>query len=421
MQPPYTHLLRPDQMEQPKEPSGSAIRPVDSGSTKAELEPPAFTLPAQDPEFLRFDGPPGGSCPSNEEEHWDLLNGPDGRLDDDHPIQLDSRGLISHPFPPSRGEGKGEEEPGQPKERASDQAEFWSHHTATKNSVAARLREGGFAELAQGLESCHSTWTIAHCNNCGKETKFPNRCDRFFCPECQPRLAMERRKSIEWWTREICQPKHVVLTVRNIPEISKAHVQEIKKWFGALRRRKFCRGWRGGFYGIEVTNERKGWHLHIHALVDAKWIDAGQLAKEWNSVNGGWGSIVKVKDCRQGGYLGEVTKYAVKGTELAKWTGYQINQFIQAFSGVRAFGVFGSLFGKRTEFAAWLETLRDSKPRCSCGSCNVSYISEAEALLRDFVPRSNSATIPPPQPVHPEFDLHDFRAWTPKGSHVKTS
>jgi len=91
MQPPYTHLLRPDQMEQPKEPSGSAIRPVDSGSTKAELEPPAFTLPAQDPEFLRFDGPPGGSCPSNEEEHWDLLNGPDGRLDDDHPIQLDSR------------------------------------------------------------------------------------------------------------------------------------------------------------------------------------------------------------------------------------------------------------------------------------------------------------------------------------------
>jgi hypothetical protein len=155
--------------------------------------------------------------------------------------------------------------------------------------------------------------------------------------------------------------------------------------------------------------------------VDARWIDAGQLAVEWNSVNGGWGSIVKVKDCRQGGYLGEVSKYAVKGSMLAKWTGFQINQFIQAFSGVRAFGVFGSLFGKRTEFAAWLETLRDSKPRCSCGSCNVSYISEAEALLRDFVPRSNSATIPPPQPVHPEFDLHDFRAWTPKGSHVKTS
>jgi hypothetical protein len=275
------------------------------------------------------------------------------------------------------------------------QVEFWSKQTIHKNAVAAKLREVGDFEHAESLERCHSEWTVAHCGDCGRVKKFPNRCDCFYCAECQPRLAGERKKAVEWWTKLVCQPKHVVLTVQNTAELTKAHVLEFKRWWAKLRRRVFARNWSGGFYSIELTNEGNGWHLHLHALIDTKWIDGGQLAVEWQKVTNGLGRIVCVKDARAKNYLAEVTKYAVKGVDLAKWTGAEIQTFIAAFDGVRTFGVFGSLYGARTKFAEFIATLRDAKPKCECGSCNIQYYSEADWLLREHRPSVPSKPKPP--------------------------
>ena len=118
------------------------------------------------------------------------------------------------------------------------------------------------------------------------------------------------------------------------------------------------------------------------------------------------GRIVKVKDARGKNYLAEVTKYAVKGVQLAAWSGQQIFTFIEAFRGVRTFGVFGSLYGKRTEFAEWFKAIRDSKPNCKCGCSQVRYYSEQDFLELDLVPTNdNHVPIPPPQQPHPEFNL----------------
>jgi hypothetical protein len=294
--------------------------------------------------------------------------------------------------------------PAQNRETPLWQVEFWTRQTIFKNTVAAKLREAGRPDLANTLEDCHSSWTVALCGDCGAVRKFPNRCDSFFCPECQPRLSGERKKAVEWWTKLVTQPKHVVLTVRNLPELTKGHVQEFKRWFSRLRRRAFARNWQGGFYSLEVTNEGAGWHLHLHALIDAKWIDAAQLSREWCAVTGGAGYIVKVKDARREDYLAELVKYAVKGSDLAKWSGNDIVTFITAFLGVRSFGVFGSLYAARTRYAEFIATIRDAKPLCDCGSCNIRYYSEAEWLERDFKP-----TIPqppkPPKPTGTQVDL----------------
>jgi uncharacterized Zn finger protein (UPF0148 family) len=250
--------------------------------------------------------------------------------------------------------------------------------------------------LAESLEACHSTFTVAHCNDCGKEQRFPNRCDQMFCPECQPRLASERKKAVEWWTKLITQPKHVVLTVKNTVDFSKGHIQEFKRWFAALRRRKFCRNWRGGFYSLEVTNEGNGWHLHLHALVDADYIDHNGLVENWLAATNGFGRIVHVADARRRDYLAEVTKYAVKGVMLAAWQPEQIRTFIRAFEGVRSFGVFGDLYGARTEFADFIATLKNAKPKCDCGSCNVVYRSEIDAIVNDFSPERDAQNRRPP-------------------------
>ena len=322
------------------------------------------------------------------------------RFDLPSPTQLETRGVTSqktdHLF---RARNSG------------TQSEFWSSHTIQKNSVAAKLRLMGDTIRASTLESCHSTWTIATCGDCGRVQHFPNRCDSFFCPECQPRLAHERDDSISWWAAEITEPKFVTLTCRNVPDLATEHIVEFKGWWTMLRRRKFARNWRGGFYSLEVTNRGNGWHLHLHALVDAQWIDAGQLAREWCDITAGAGEIVKVKDARSKEYLDRVKSYIVKPETLASWTPEQIHTFVEAFDKVRTFGVFGSLYGKRTAFREWLNAMKEAKPRCPCGSCNVTYQSEIDATMADLRPHETRSPRPPPtSPVNDLFNSIGFAA-----------
>lgn len=296
------------------------------------------------------------------------------RFDSPVPVKLENRGVTSQIF----------------------QQLLWAKATVHKNSAAAKLREAGRDVEADKLERCHTEYTVAVCTSCSKVQKFPNRCDLFYCAECQPRLSQDRKKAVEWWTREVNQPKHVVLTVKNIPDLTKQHVLEFRGWLTKLRRSKFAKNWRGGFCTLEVTNEGQGWHLHAHLLVDAHWIDAIQLSAQWAKATGNMGRIVKVKDARAKDYLAEVTKYVVKGVMLAAWTPAEIVRFIDAFSGVRTFSVFGTLYGARTKFKAWWLQVRGSKPLCSCGCCTATYFSEEQYLSWDLIPNREPPTIPPP-------------------------
>lgn len=325
----------------------------------------------------RIPSPPGGATIEPVNDTFELDESPQNppRFDPS-PVKLESRGTTQQ----------------------QHQALLWAKCTIHKNTIAAKLRMSGRVFEAGNLEKCHSIYTIAVCNGCNRVQKFPNRCDLFYCPECQPRLSQDRKKAVEWWTREVRQPKHVVLTVKNVPNLTKQHVQEVRRWFTKLRRSKFARNWTGGFYSIEVTNEGKGWHVHLHILVDAKWIDAIQLSEAWAKQTNNFGRIVKVKDARGKDYLAEVTKYCVKGAQLAAWNASEISTFIDSFSGVRTFGVFGSLYGARTKFREFWKSVRDSKPTCQCGCCSARYYSESEFLELDLRPTPNTSNLPPPVP-----------------------
>jgi len=330
---------------------------------------------------------------------WDPNTPPTARHLAHEAIQLENRGVT--------------QQTGQNWERARAapaQPEFWRKQTAHKASIAAKLRVSNMDTEAAKLELCHSYYTVCVCNDCGAVRKFPNRCDLFYCPECQPGLSQERRRQVEWWTRTIRQPKHVILTVKNIPDLTRGHLDELGRWFTALRRRKFARNWTGGFYRLEITNESKGWHLHLHALVDAKWIDSAQLALEWHSITRGLGRIVKVRDCRHNDYLAEVVKYVAKGAQIALWEPAHIAAFVTAFDGKRTFGVFGSLYGVRTEFAEFIATMKSARPKCDCGSCSVSYFSEADWIVHELSANTHHTPRAPPPVDYRQTDLlREFR------------
>jgi hypothetical protein len=288
---------------------------------------------------------------------------------------------------------------------AGEQSSLWKAQSIWKHTIVARLREGGMDEKANILQDRHSTFTTVICQDCGRRHEFPNRCNNLICPECQPQIARARQDSIRWWTREIKQPKHVVLTVRNIPQLTAGHIHQAKHWLHNLRHRKFCDNWKSGCWSMEITNEGRGWHIHFHLLIDARWIDAPQLAREWCSVTDASGKIVKVRDARAEEYLAELVKYIAKGSQLATWPTADLLQFVTALDGVRTFGVFGDLYGLRTKYADWIKDVREKKPLCECGSSNVRYYSEAEALLLDAFPNQPQSTRPPPSAPDPQLTL----------------
>ena len=337
---------------------------------------------------------------TDSEVCWEPDTPPQQRIIGEEALPLELRGIISHSGQLSKKRT--------PK---LSQSEFWKLQTTHKFVVASKLRMVGLIEEAQALEDCHSRYTIATCGDCGKVRRFPNRCDRYYCPECANHLQNERTRQVQWWAERIKQPKHVVLTTKRIRDLTPGHVDELRRMFGHLRRRKFCRNWKGGYYGIQITHAKMGWMLHIHALVDARWIDEAELKQQWRSCTNGHGYIVCVRDCRAKDYLRETTRYVVHGAKLAAWKPEVINTFVQAFTGKRTFGVFGNLFGARTEFAEWIATLKQAKPRCDCGSCNVSYQSEADYIIATCIHQPASAPRPPPQPDQQAQLLPAGLAW----------
>jgi len=221
-----------------------------------------------------------------------------------------------------------------------------------------------------------------------------------------PRASRERKDRVKWWVAQIRQPKHVVLTIRNTAKFTREVIKHFKESWARLLRNKFVRNWRGGFYTLEVTNEGKGWHLHLHALIDADWIDAGELAKVWNFCNRGTGYIVKVKDAREQNYLAEVTKYAVKGSDLAAWSASDIADFIDAWGKLDTFGVFGSIRGQQAEWRKVLDEQAESRKRCVCG-CNNFEVHSDQSLEWAIEVRSQQGPRPPPiilPPPQREFE-----------------
>jgi len=292
-------------------------------------------------------------------------------------VQLETRGVTSQ-FPKQR------------------QGSLFAKELIHFASVLAKLDESGHNDIADEIRHCHSDVAYRRCKGCHTTSRFYNRCEKFWCPICQPRLARERKQAVEWWAKEIKQPKHVVLTIRNFDVLNKAKVTEFKDNFAKLRRRNVWRLVTGGFYRIEVTNESRGWHLHMHVLVDARWVDAKLLAETWGKIVGQEFAIVKVKDARSKDYLAEVTKYVVKGDQLATWQAQQVVDFVTSFTGVRAFGVFGSLYGKRTEWREWIEAIHAGRTKCACGCDDWQILGENEYVWEETVGTVSERAIPPP-------------------------
>lgn len=179
------------------------------------------------------------------------------------------------------------------------------------------------------------------CGRCGDTFHAPLSCGDRFCSVCTgPRrrkvqaklnaivasLKMRKRYSIKFLT----------LTIPN-QEDPRAAFKCIQKSFRRLRQRSFWQ-WKvsGGAWVVEITGRPGRWHVHIHAVLEAKFIRHALLKRHWSEVSPG--NIVYIQSIPVTAVLRYLTKYVAKsevGTE------HRI-QISKALKGCRLFQPFGS-------------------------------------------------------------------------------
>ena len=195
--------------------------------------------------------------------------------------------------------------------------------------------------------------------------------------ELRPESGWRRAEEVRAWANTLRQPKHLVLTSRNHDVLTRSAVGTNLKAIAAIRRRRLASNWTSGTWTMELTNEGRGWHLHFHLLIESRWIDTPNIARAWAQLVGqDDAAIVWCRDARAKSYCAEVAKYIAEAQAVAAWSALDIAQAMDAMHRHRAFGVFGSAFGARTEWRRQILAARHERSKCTCGACNW-HIEEA--------------------------------------------
>ena len=237
-------------------------------------------------------------------------------------------------------------------------------------------------QTTEALEKCGREEIFRTCKNCGNFKTHFYRCSLKYCPNCNWRISRDRAQLLGCWAGCISQPKHVVLTARNTEHLQSESIARFGKALYRFRRQKFLSSVRGGCSSLEITNEGRGWHLHAHLLLNVPFLPADELAIAWARCIGQEFAIVKVKDVRQGSYLGEIVKYVCKPGQMVKWPPSEIAAFIHAIKGKRFFTTFGSLYDFREVVRAKLNALKPQPTMCACGCGEFRYETEATEIAR---------------------------------------
>ncbi|MBA7584401.1 hypothetical protein ES708_26354 [subsurface metagenome] len=164
-----------------------------------------------------------------------------------------------------------------------------------------------------------------------------------------------------------------------MPHLHWSSVTTIRRYFTRLRHRKLFRlAWRGGIYTIEFTYSlATGWHIHIHALIDGRYIPKAVISKHWLEITGDsevtW--ISRSKNSRQ------VLKYILKPTLELLNDPVELDSFLTVTEGRHLVAGFGK-WSRVTE-KSLLGVMRCPE----CGSTNIKLCGRRVAGT-PFVSRS---------------------------------
>lgn len=264
------------------------------------------------------------------------------------------------------------------------QRPLWRENEDFHETIRAKLVGRWEDKQFWNFSRCGQEDFFRTCRECRTVQKFKCQCNLKWCPRCQWRLTEKRKKILGLWAQRIRQPKHLVLTQKNFPVLTRGRIREHTQALAKMRRSHAMKTVKGGCVSVEITNEERGWHLHSHWLLDVRWLDMEQVSKTWAKLVGQDFAVCKVMDVRQSDYLREVTKYVCDGSEMAKWSGEHLNEFVRAIKGRRFFFPFGSLFHQSKEIRRELRAEAREPEPCECGCTEFIWEDEVAAVVNQL-------------------------------------
>ena len=154
-----------------------------------------------------------------------------------------------------------------------------------------------------------------YCADCSNFRDVPTYCGDRFCPICSsPRRARVRHR-LDSLIKHSPTPvgystKFITLTIPNSENL-RLGVKALMEAFRRLRQQRWWKSYvDGGAFVVEITGHKGAWHIHIHAIISARFIPVRLLSKRWEKVSGG--KIVWIKRIPTSACVLYLTKYLSK-------------------------------------------------------------------------------------------------------------
>jgi hypothetical protein len=135
--------------------------------------------------------------------------------------------------------------------------------------------------------------------------------------------------------------KLVTLTQKNRESLEGA-VEDVRADWKKLRRRSpYKEAWQGGLYAVEAVNKGRGWHVHLHVLVEGGYVSQRLLAADWQELTGD-SCIVDIRavDAIYG------LKYTLKYLKKAPTVSGYAEEYNEVLKGTRLVQAWGSWYGE---------------------------------------------------------------------------
>ena len=260
----------------------------------------------------------------------------------------------------------------------------WKDKRAEILRIASALDAGTDRQrsVARAMRDCCGLVGYLVCpQGHGGKVGWATYCKRRFCPICERRAALLRAHAL-YDRVSILLAAHpewslylVSLTRRNVPEAASMVDLILRPWRLLRKSRDWkTRPWGrvpAAFWGFEFTEQGRGWHPHLHALVVGPPGVTDGLLEQWCAQVGPDAQMEgqNAKEAENGlGAVLEVSKYLAKSHDL---TEQQLREGEDALVGRHVHGTFGALRG-----------LVVPKEECQDPACEVCGAAMAEEVWR---------------------------------------
>ena len=216
-------------------------------------------------------------------------------------------------------------------------------HFIRKHRYAKAFLDAGYVKQALRLSQCQESQVLCCCQTCGKSWWVISKCKQRFCPLCSFELSRQRGDSLVWLCRAMQHPKLLTLTMPRWTGIPSEGIQFLRSHFNILRKHRAFAQVQGGAYQIELKEKEDGWHIHMHALLDAPFLPYQRLAAVWSDlINVSHAQVdIRAADTEEAKryvakYVSKTLDYASQSADIVAWYEATLNQ--------RLFATFGTWY-----------------------------------------------------------------------------